>query len=107
MAWASVFNLVAIIPGMKFLNRLGGGIIGFAEAVLVWGLILLFVRQVLSPRRADLFQGLTRVFRRKNRKFPDNLYLKDILVAMEMIEKMARWFSDPGRQTSLLPEGAQ
>lgn len=41
-----VFNLVAIIPGMKFLNRLGGGIIGFAEAVFFWGLILLFVRQL-------------------------------------------------------------
>ncbi len=35
-----VFNAVAIIPGLKSINRLGGGILGLVEGVLVISVVL-------------------------------------------------------------------
>lgn len=44
-----VFNLIAIIPGLKLLNRLGGGVLGLVEGAFFTGLILLFVQQLALP----------------------------------------------------------
>lgn len=44
-----VFNLVAIIPGMKLINRIGGGALGLIEGAFFSGLILLFVQQLALP----------------------------------------------------------
>src|SRR4029077_15006219 len=38
-----IFNFIAIIPGLKFLNRLGGGIFGFLEGALFIGITLQFM----------------------------------------------------------------
>lgn len=37
--WAinKVFNIIAIVPGLKLLNRIGGAVIGGAQAVLILG----------------------------------------------------------------------
>jgi len=47
-----VFNLVAIIPGMKTLNRLGGGLLGMVEGAFFMGLILIFINQLSLPEWA-------------------------------------------------------
>lgn len=38
-----IFNFVAIVPGLKFVNRLGGGIFGFIEGALFVGITLQFL----------------------------------------------------------------
>lgn len=38
-----VFNLFAIVPGMKMMNRIGGAFIGFIEAALFIGISLQFL----------------------------------------------------------------
>ncbi len=38
-----LFNLIAIIPGSKYLNNLAGGVLGFLEGGLFLGLILFVV----------------------------------------------------------------
>lgn len=42
----SVFNTVAIVPGMKLLNRLGGLVLGVFESAVFIGMIILIVRNV-------------------------------------------------------------
>jgi len=63
------FNIFSIVPGMKLLNRLGGGILGFIEGTLLIGIILQFISRlpisvVWADRLADsdivgYFAGLT------------------------------------------------
>ncbi|MFC1663465.1 CvpA family protein [Patescibacteria group bacterium] len=36
------FRLIAIVPGMKMLNRLGGAVLGLIEGILFLGLVLTF-----------------------------------------------------------------
>lgn len=38
-----IFNFFAIVPGLKFINRLGGGIFGFIEGALFVGITLQFL----------------------------------------------------------------
>lgn len=42
----STFNLVAIIPGMKLINRLGGAILGLVEGALFIGMAVIIIRYV-------------------------------------------------------------
>ena len=49
-----IFNFIAIIPGLKFLNRLGGAIFGFLEGGLFVGITLQFM--VRLPISAHLAQ---------------------------------------------------
>lgn len=54
--WAvnKVFNLIAIVPGMKLVNRVGGAAFGFIEAALFIGISLQFlVRLPISSSLAD------------------------------------------------------
>lgn len=44
-----LFNLVAIVPGLKLLNRVGGAIFGFLEGAIFLGLILQFVNRLSIP----------------------------------------------------------
>lgn len=49
-----VFKILTIIPGLKLLNRLAGGILGFVEGSLVLGIILQFAgRLPLSAEWSD------------------------------------------------------
>lgn len=41
-----IFHLFAIVPGMKFMNRLGGAIFGFIEASLFIGISLQFLTRL-------------------------------------------------------------
>lgn len=48
------FNMIAILPGMKIMNRLGGAIFGFLEGALFLGIILQYaVRLPLGPKFTD------------------------------------------------------
>lgn len=38
-----IFHMIAIVPGMKFVNKLGGAIFGFIEASLFIGISLQFI----------------------------------------------------------------
>ncbi|MFH0853108.1 MAG: CvpA family protein [bacterium] len=40
------FNIFAIVPGMKLLNRMGGGILGFIEGTLLIGIVLQFISRL-------------------------------------------------------------
>ncbi|MBI3120050.1 MAG: CvpA family protein [Candidatus Kerfeldbacteria bacterium] len=42
----STFNLIAIIPGMKLLNRLLGTVVGVLEGALFIGIVVLAVRHI-------------------------------------------------------------
>lgn len=44
-----LFNIVAIVPGLKFLNRVGGAAFGFLEGALFLGLTLQFVNRLPIP----------------------------------------------------------
>ncbi len=45
-----IFKLFSVVPGLMFLNRLAGGILGFIEGTFVIGIILQFAgRLPLSP----------------------------------------------------------
>lgn len=49
-----VFKILTIIPGLKLINRLGGGILGFIEGTLVLGIVLQFAgRLPLSAYWSD------------------------------------------------------
>ncbi|MBI2984775.1 MAG: CvpA family protein [Candidatus Kerfeldbacteria bacterium] len=49
-----IFNLVAIVPGMKLVNRLGGAAFGFLEGALFLGVMLQYaVRLPLGPRLSE------------------------------------------------------
>jgi uncharacterized membrane protein required for colicin V production len=49
-----IFKFFTIIPGLKFLNRLAGGILGFIEGTFVIGITLQFVgRLPLSEHWAN------------------------------------------------------
>ncbi len=41
-----MFNFIAIVPGLKFLNRLGGAIFGFLEGALFVGITLQFITRL-------------------------------------------------------------
>jgi uncharacterized membrane protein required for colicin V production len=41
-----LFNLVAIIPGLKSINRIAGGMAGIIEGTLVIGIILFVLEQI-------------------------------------------------------------
>ncbi len=41
-----IFNFIAIVPGLKFLNRLGGAIFGFLEGALFIGITLQFISRL-------------------------------------------------------------
>lgn len=41
-----VFHVMAVIPGMKFVNRLGGAVFGFLEASLFIGISLQFLARL-------------------------------------------------------------
>ncbi|MEK7637325.1 MAG: CvpA family protein [Patescibacteria group bacterium] len=41
-----IFNFMAIIPGLKFVNRLGGAIFGFLEGALFVGITLQFITRL-------------------------------------------------------------
>lgn len=43
---SATFNVVAIIPGMKLLNRLGGGILGLVEGAFFIGIGIIVVRHI-------------------------------------------------------------
>lgn len=38
-----IFNFIAIVPGLKFLNKLGGAVFGFLEGALFIGIALQYV----------------------------------------------------------------
>lgn len=42
------FRIIAVVPGMKLMNRLGGAILGFIEGVLFIGLVLTFAQPYAS-----------------------------------------------------------
>ncbi len=41
-----IFNFIAIIPGLKFINRLGGAVFGFLEGALFIGITLQFISRL-------------------------------------------------------------
>ncbi len=41
-----IFNLMAIVPGLRLMNRLGGGVFGFVEGALAIGITLHFVSRL-------------------------------------------------------------
>lgn len=41
-----IFNFMAIVPGLKFINRLGGAIFGFLEGALFVGITLQFITRL-------------------------------------------------------------
>src|SRR5437762_1075274 len=41
-----IFNFIAIIPGLKFINRLGGAVFGFLEGALFTGITLQFISRL-------------------------------------------------------------
>lgn len=49
-----VFNLVAILPFLKSINRLGGAILGLVEGALTLGIIIYFVARILPESQALL-----------------------------------------------------
>jgi membrane protein required for colicin V production len=53
-----LFNLVAIVPGLKFMNRVTGAIFGFLEGALFIGLTIQFVNRLPIPQSwADSLHG--------------------------------------------------
>ncbi len=44
-----LFNIIAIVPGLKMVNRFGGAIFGFLEGAIFLGLILQFVNRLPIP----------------------------------------------------------
>lgn len=51
-----IFNFIAIVPGLKLLNRLGGALFGFLEGALFIGITLQFL--VRLPLSAGLAQAI-------------------------------------------------
>ena len=43
-----IFNLIAIIPFLKSLNRIGGGVLGFAEGVVFLGIALVIAAKYVT-----------------------------------------------------------
>ena len=41
-----IFNFIAIVPGLKFINRLGGAVFGFLEGALFIGITLQFIARL-------------------------------------------------------------
>lgn len=41
-----IFHFIAIVPGLKFLNRLGGALFGFLEGALFIGITLQFISRL-------------------------------------------------------------
>jgi len=50
VAWflAKVFDLVAIIPGLKLINRVGGAVLGFVVGLFITGVILIAAMSILG-----------------------------------------------------------
>lgn len=49
-----IFNFIAIVPGLKFINRLGGALFGFLEGALFIGITLQFIARLpISTPFAD------------------------------------------------------
>ena len=55
---SKIFNLIAIIPGLKLINKTGGAVVGFVEVILVLG-VLIFVADKLSGVSPFLTDALT------------------------------------------------
>lgn len=47
------FHLIAILPGLKFLNKLGGAAVGFIEGALFLGVVLQFAVRLPLPEGAS------------------------------------------------------